>query len=129
MRAITSPDLPSPQGHYVHAMRAGNMIFLSGQLGVGANDNPDSDVEHQVVKALTAFETILNEVGIDRNSIAKLTIYISDIELWPRVNTCYADFFGDHKPARCVVPCSNLHYGSKVEIEGIACMDSDTNSE
>ncbi|MCP4580415.1 MAG: RidA family protein [candidate division Zixibacteria bacterium] len=126
MKAINSPNLPSPLGHYVHAMKAGNMIFLSGQLGVGPDDNPDREVEDQVIKSLTAHETILRDIGLDRKSIAKTTIYISDIDLWPRVNACYADFFGDHKPARCVVPCPDLHYGSKIEIEAIAYVESDS---
>jgi reactive intermediate/imine deaminase len=125
MKAIISRNIPPPAGHYSHAMQAGNMIFLSGQLGVGPNDNPDSEIEKQTIKALSALETILKEIGLDRNNIARLTIYISDIELWPRVNVCYADFFGDHKPARCIVPCPALHYNSKIEIEGVAAKDQD----
>jgi len=100
------------------------MIFLSGQLGIGPDENPDREIEDQVFKALTALETILMDVGLDRKNIAKITVYVSDIDLWSRVNKCYADFFADHKPARCVVPCQNLHYGSKIEIEGIAYIES-----
>ena len=52
----------------------------------------------------------------------KTTLYISDIELWGRVNEVYATFFGDHKPARAIVPTKDLHFGIQVEIEAIAAV-------
>lgn len=51
--------------------------------------------------------------------VLKTTVYISDIELWGRVNAVYARIFGDHKPARSVVPTKALHYGFLIEIEAI----------
>ena len=49
-------------------------------------------------------------------------VYIADIELWGRVNNVYARFFGEHKPARAVVPSRELHFGFKIEIEAIAAL-------
>ncbi len=49
-----------------------------------------------------------------------MTVYSADIALWDRVNTVYARFFGDHRPARAIVPTRELHYGYQIEVEAIA---------
>ena len=54
--------------------------------------------------------------------IAQVTIYVSDIETWTQLNTVYNEMFGDHKPARCVVPTPPLHYGAGLELEAIASL-------
>jgi 2-iminobutanoate/2-iminopropanoate deaminase len=55
--------------------------------------------------------------------VLKVTVYVSDITLWPRVNAVYAEFFGAHRPARAVVPTRELHHGFGVEIEAVAACD------
>ena len=52
--------------------------------------------------------------------VVKSTIYIPDISYWPEVNRIYAEEFGDHRPARAVIPCRDLHYGALLEMEVIA---------
>jgi 2-iminobutanoate/2-iminopropanoate deaminase len=52
-----------------------------------------------------------------------MTIYVSDMEYWPAVNTVYAQIMGEHRPARAVVPVKELHYGFKIEIEATAAMN------
>ena len=54
------------------------------------------------------------------DQVIKTTVYISDIQLWERVNEVYSDFFGEHRPARAVVPTKDLHFGFQIEIEAIA---------
>ena len=49
-----------------------------------------------------------------------MTLYIPNIQLWDRVDHVYTEFFGDHKPARSVVPTNELHFGFKIEIEAVA---------
>lgn len=51
-----------------------------------------------------------------------MTVYISDIALWDRVNAVYAQFFGQHRPARTVVPTGELHFGFQIEIDAIAAV-------
>jgi len=51
-----------------------------------------------------------------------VTVYVSDITLWGRVNAVYARVFGDHRPARAVVPTRELHYGFQIEVEAIAAL-------
>ena len=60
--------------------------------------------------------------GSGRGHVLKVTVYVSDIALWGRVNAVYARFFGEHRPARTVVPTRELHYGFQVEIDAIAAV-------
>jgi 2-iminobutanoate/2-iminopropanoate deaminase len=63
---------------------------------------------------------ILKAAGSDLSRVLKMTVYISDIELWSAVNAVYARVMGEHRPARAVVPVKELHYGFKIEIEAVA---------
>ncbi|MCK5148563.1 RidA family protein [bacterium] len=58
--------------------------------------------------------------------ILNLLLYVSDINLWTEVNQIYAEFFGDHRPARVVVPTKELHFGFKIEIDVIAFTNNDS---
>jgi len=60
--------------------------------------------------------------------VIKTTVYIADIELWGRVNSVYARFFGEHRPARAVVPSRELHFGFQIEIEAIAALSGEDQS-
>ena len=62
----------------------------------------------------------MEAAGSDLAHVLKCTVYVSDIELWSRVNAVYADFFGEHWPARAVVPTRELHHGFLIEVEAIA---------
>ena len=68
-------------------------------------------------------EAILQASGSSIKSVLKTTVYVSDITLWSRVNQVYAQFFGEHKPARAVVPTRELHFGFQVEIEAVAAVE------
>ncbi len=65
---------------------------------------------------------ILKAAGSDLSRVLKITIYISDIELWSAVNSVYAKVMGEHRPARAIVPTKELHYGFLIEIEAIAAV-------
>lgn len=63
---------------------------------------------------------ILEEASSDMNHVLKVTIYLSDINLWGAVNEVYAEAFGDHRPARAIVPSRELHHGCLIELEAVA---------
>ena len=67
-------------------------------------------------------DAILKKANSDRHHVLKVTVYVSDIALWARVDAVYARFFGDHRPARAVVPTRELHFGFQIEIEAIAAV-------
>ena len=79
-------------------------------------------IEEQTEQVLANLDAILRAAGSGRDHVLKVTVYVSDIALWGRVNAVYARFFGEHRPARTVVPTRELHYGFQVEIDAIAAV-------
>ena len=127
MKEIISINAPSPAGHYSQAIEHMGLIYVSGQLPV----NPESkekhvgSIEEQTEQVLANLETILKNGKSDKDQVVKVTVYISDIALWDRVNSVYARFFGDHRPARVVVPTRELHFGFQIEVDAIAAVKKD----
>ena len=119
---ISSNCATAPGGHYSQAIAFGDLLFVSGQLGFkpGSSEPVMGSVEEQTQHCLDNLEQILLAANSGLNHVIKTTIYISSVEYWPRVNQVYAVVFGDHKPARAIVPCNKLHHGFDVEIEAIA---------
>lgn len=115
---------PNP-GHYSPAVQKGNLLFISGQLPVDpfTGEGVSGDITAETKKVLKNVDLILKEAGATKEDIIKTTIYVSDISLWDTVNDLYKEYFGDHKPARAVVPAKELHYGYSVELEAIAYLD------
>ena len=77
-------------------------------------------IEEQTELALRNVEHVLKAAGSDLTRVLQMTIYISDIELWGKVNEVYARVMGDHRPARAIVPVKDLHFDTKIEIQAIA---------
>ena len=124
MIMISTPDAPSPAGHYSQAVVYGDTVYVSGQLAVDpiTGEKGVGSIEEQTRLTLRNIEQILLAAGSDLAHVIKTTAYISDVELWGGVNQAYAEVFGDHRPARAVVPSRDLHYGCLVEIEAIAAL-------
>jgi 2-iminobutanoate/2-iminopropanoate deaminase len=124
MRIISTPDAPSPAGHYSQAVVYGDTVHVSGQLAVDPVTGAKGvgSVQEQTRLALRNIEQILLSAGSDLNHVIKTTAYVTDVELWGGVNEAYAEVFGDYRPARAVVPSRDLHYGCLVEIEAIAAL-------
>lgn len=122
MKEICTPNAPQPAGHYAQAIRHQGVVYVSGQLPI----DPQSGVKHvgaieaQTERALENLVAILDAAGSGKDQVLKVTVYISDMALWDRVNTVYARFFGDHRPARAIVPVRELHFGYQIEIDAIA---------
>lgn len=117
---VSSADAIEPGGHYAQAVAAGGLLFISGQLGVGRGEDPARPVEDQVRRVLHSLERILAARGAGLSAVAKTSVFITNIDNWPIIDRIYADFFGDHKPARSIVPVPALHYGAAIEIEAVA---------
>ena len=77
-------------------------------------------MEEQALQALRNLEAIVKAAGGSKEDVVKVTMYIPDIAQWGTVNRIYSEFFGNHKPARSVVPTRELHYGALLEVEAIA---------
>lgn len=122
MEIITTKKAPAPGGHYSQAVVHNDLVFVSGQLPVNpvSGERVLSSIEEQTLQVLTNLEAILKEAGSSTDRVLKVTVYISDISLWGRLNAVYSEFFKDHRPARAVVPTKELHHGFQVEMEAIA---------
>jgi 2-iminobutanoate/2-iminopropanoate deaminase len=124
METISTADAPAPAGHYSQAIVHGGLVFVSGQLPIDpATRSPRTGpIEEQTELALRNLAAVLAGSGSGIDRVLKTTVYVSDIELWGRVNQAYAAFFGEHRPARAVVPTRDLHFGCLVEIDAIAAV-------
>jgi 2-iminobutanoate/2-iminopropanoate deaminase len=124
METVATPNAPKPAGHYAQGVVHGGLVYVSGQLPVDpvTGEKRLGPVEEQARQALANLGAVLEAAGSSRGRVLKTTVYVSDIGLWPRVNAVYAEFFGEHRPARAVVPTRELHYGFLVEIEAIAAL-------
>jgi 2-iminobutanoate/2-iminopropanoate deaminase len=122
MQPISTPDAPAPAGHYSQAMVHGDTIYVAGQLpkDPADPDAPPGDAAAQTRQALANVDAILQAAGSSLSQVLEMTVYVSDIELWPAVNQAYAEVMGDHRPARAVVPVRELHYGWLIEIQAVA---------
>ena len=124
MIQVQTPNAPQPAGHYAQAIVHDGLVYVSGQLPIDpqTGERCSGSVEEQAEQALRNVAAILEAAGSHPSRVLKTTVYVSDIRLWSRVNAVYAAFFGDHRPARAVVPTRELHYGLLVEIEAIAAL-------
>lgn len=111
-----------PGGHYSHAVKAGDLIFLAGQLPIAADGRrlADLDFATQVRQVLANLALALESAGSSVQELVQVRVYIVDINDWPIFDQIYAAWIGDYRPARAVVPVPVLHYGFRIEIEGVA---------
>ena len=121
---IQLKNVPDPKGHYSSAVVHNGLIFVSGQLPRDAVSGAveTGAIEAQTELALRNVEQILLAAGSDLNHVLQMTIYISEMELWDKVNEVYASVLGEHKPARAIVPVKDLYFGTKIEIQAIAAV-------
>jgi 2-iminobutanoate/2-iminopropanoate deaminase len=124
MKIISTPDAPQPAGHYSQAIEHRGIVYVSGQLPINpkSKDKHVGSIEEQTEQALANLQAILEAAGSGKDHVLKVTVYISDIALWDRVNAVYAAFFGNHRPARAIVPSRELHFGFQIEIDAIAAV-------
>jgi len=125
MEKVRIKDAPTPAGHYSHGIVHNGFVFVSGQLPVNplTGEVENGSIEAQTELALKNVEAVLQAAGTDLKSVVQMTIYISDIELWGRVNEVYARILGEHRPARAIVPVKDLHFDTKIEIQAIAAVE------
>ena len=124
MEKIKLPNAPEPKGHYSPVVVHNGLIFVSGQLPINLMtlEIENGSIEAQTELALQNVEAILLVANSDLNHVLQMTIYISDIDLWDKVNEVYARILGEHKPARAIVPVKDLHFGTNIEIQAMAAV-------
>ena len=124
MKPTKTDKAPLPGGHYSQAMVHNGLVYVSGQLPVDpeTGEKQTGSVEDQTRLVLQNLSAILEASGSSLNQVLKVTVYISDILLWGKVNEVYAEIFGEHRPARAIVPTRDLHFGFKIEVDALAAV-------
>lgn len=122
MKPIETEFSTRDGGHYVPGMEHNGVLYVSGQLSIdpATGHIPSGGVEAETEQALENLELVLTEAGLKRSDVIMCRLYTPTVENWPAINEVYSSFFGDHKPARVVVPSSALYGGCLVEIEAVA---------
>src|SRR5436190_8065118 len=125
IRYVSTPNAPQPGGHYSQATMHHGVVYIAGQLPIDAKTGEKKlgSIEEQTEQVLANIREILHAAGSDLSRVLKTTVYVADISLWSQVNEVYARVFGEHRPARAIVPVKELHYGFQIEIEAIAAVD------
>lgn len=121
MKYIQTENAPKAVGPYSQAIVSNGFIFCSGQIGLDPKTNElvegiDAQT-HQVLKNLTA---VLKIAHSDLEHVVKATVYLGDINDYPKMNEIYGQYFMDHKPARAAFAVSHLPKDALIEIEVVA---------
>ncbi|MEX2858050.1 RidA family protein [Clostridioides difficile] len=121
---IHTNDAPAALGPYSQAIKAGNLLFVSGQVPLVPEtmEVVEGDVQAQTAQSLKNLKAILAESGADFSNVVKTTVFIKDMNEFGAINEVYAEYFGENKPARACVGVARLPKDVKVEIEVIAVL-------
>ena len=118
---IASENAPAAIGAYSQAVKAGNMLYVSGQIPYDKDGNPvEGGPAEQTEQSLENVKAILEEAGTSLSNVVKATIFASDMENFSEINEVYSRYFTEEPPARAFVEVARLPKDVDVEIEVIA---------
>ena len=126
-REIRIDLLAEPISHYTDAVVAGELLFISGLLGVDGQGElvGADDVVAQTRQVFENMRAVLDDAGCGFEDIVKVTVYLTDVDHRPKINPVRQEVFGDARPASTLVEVSRLAIpGAKVEIEAVALIPS-----
>ncbi|BAA29948.1 137aa long hypothetical protein [Pyrococcus horikoshii OT3] len=119
---IFTENAPKPIGPYSQAIKAGNFLFIAGQIPIDPKTGEivKGDIKDQTRQVLENIKAILEAAGYSLNDVIKVTVYLKDMNDFAKMNEVYAEYFGESKPARVAVEVSRLPKDVLIEIEAIA---------
>ncbi len=119
--AIVSDAAPAAIGPYSQAILAGDMLHVSGQIAIDpATDSVVGDIEAQTERVLLQIRSIVEAAGMTLGHVVATTVYLKDLDDFPRMNAVYARHFQDPEPARSTVEVSRLPRDALIEISAVA---------
>jgi len=118
---LSPPGIPAPRGPYSPAVRAGDFIFVSGQVPVdpATNQMSNGDIKHETRIVLNNVKLVLEGAGATLADVVRVGVYIGDGKDFAAMNEVYSEFFGAAKPARSTIVCG-FAADIKVEIDCVA---------
>lgn len=119
---ISTEAAPGAIGPYSQAIKAGGMIFCSGQIPIDPHTGEfvSSDVAEQTEQVLKNLTEVLKAAGSDLNGVVKTTVFLADMGDFAAMNEVYGKYFSENKPARATVQAARLPRDARVEIDCIA---------
>ncbi|MDQ6845544.1 MAG: RidA family protein [Bacteroidota bacterium] len=118
---INTKKAPEPIGPYSQAIKAGSLLFISGQIALipGTSELRTNDIREETKQVMNNLAAILETAGLEFSNVVKTTIFLKDMDLFPAVNEVYGQFFDSNFPARETVAVKGLPKDVNVEISMI----------
>ena len=119
---ISAPDAPQAMGAYSPAIKAGNLLFVSGQIPIDPASGAliDGDIAAQTEQVMRNLGALLRAAGAGFEHVVRTNVFLADMGDFATVNAIYAEAFGDHRPARSTIQAAALPANALVEIEAWA---------
>jgi len=121
-QVINSTNSPAAVGPYSQAIKAGNLVFCSGQIGIDHRTNAmvEGGIKEQTQQVFSNMQGVLKAANTTLNNILKMTVYLADMNDFVAMNEVYATYFKEPYPARATVEVARLPKDALIEIECIA---------
>jgi len=124
-QAFSSRNAPNPAGAYSPALRAGALLFLSGQIPIDPASGKliDGDAAVQTRRVMDNLGALLSAAGLTFDAVVRTTVFLADMNDFAVVNEVYATYFSEPRPARATVQVARLPRDARIEIDAIAAYD------
>lgn len=121
-KVIQTDKAPKAIGPYSQAIRTDSLIYTAGQIALdpATGELVSGAVEEQTRQVLTNLRNVLEAAGSSLEHVVKTTVFLKDMNDFPKMNSIYAEFFGENPPARSTVAVAGLPKGGLVEVEAVA---------
>ena len=125
-RIINTDQAPTAIGPYSQAVSVGGFLYTSGQIALDPHSGKfiSGEIEQETERTIQNIVAILEAGGLNLDNIIKITVYLSDLSHFTRMNKVYEKHFSEKKPARTCVQVAALPKGAKIEIDAIATNSS-----
>src|SRR2546421_10023143 len=126
MRSITTPEAPAAIGTYSQAVRAGDTVYLSGQTPLDPKTMKlvEGEFELHVRRVFDNLRGVCREGGGDFDRVVRVTVYLTDLANFAKVNEVMASYFNEPYPARAAVGVASLPRGAQVEVDAVMYLGS-----
>ncbi len=121
---ISTDKAPKAIGTYSQAIRAGNTVYLSGQIPLVPStlELVEGDIAIQIRQVFTNLQAVAKAAGGDLEQVVKLTVFLTDLAHFPQVNQIMAEYFSEPYPARAAVGVTALPKGAKIEMDAVMAL-------
>ena len=124
LKRVETKDAPAAIGPYSQGIVVNGMVYTAGQIPLdpASGNLIEGDVSAQTRRVMQSLQAILEASGASLKTVVKTTVFLADMNDFAAMNAIYAEFFGDHKPARSTVQAARLPRDVRVEIEAVAAV-------